>query len=133
MMGIPPQEIQLLASAERRLGRTILLLTPLGTAVVAWQWGGGVALAFAVGGVLAYLNYLWIVAIVDTLARAQTARVPRRTYLKLFVPLLLLAVLLYVIFSRSLLSFTGVVGGLLLLVVAVILEAVYETYLAVRS
>lgn len=133
MTEIPESERQLLAGAERRLGRFILLLVPVGTAVAAWQWGARLAAAFAFGGVLAYLNYRWIVAIVDTLMRAQQARVPRRAYLKLFAPLVLLVVLLYVIFARSQLSFAGLIGGLLLLVAAVMMEAVYEIFLAMRK
>lgn len=133
MSGVPPGEVALLAGAERRLGRVILLLVPAGTAVTFWQWGAGMAAAFAFGGVLAYLNYRWIVAVVDALVQAQAAHIPRRTYAKLFLPLALLVLVLYVIFSRSLLSLAGVVAGLLLLVVAVMAEAVYEIYLAVRK
>jgi len=103
-------------------------LVALGVAAVVFP------LAFAVGGALAYLNYRWIVAVVDTLVRgAQAGRVPRRAYVKLLAPLLLLGAGLYVIFSRSLVSVGGLVGGLLLLVAAVMMEAAYQVYLAVRS
>ena len=134
MTEIPESERALLAQAERRLGRMILVLTPAGAGVAAWRWGGETALAFAVGGALAYLNYRWIVAVVDTLVRStQAGRVPRGAYLKVLAPLLLLGVGLYVIFSRSLVSVGGFVGGLLLLVAAVMIEAAYQVYLAVRS
>jgi len=134
MTEIPESERALLAQAERRLGRMILFLTPVGAGVAAWRWGGETALAFAVGGALAYLNYRWIVAVVDTLVRStQAGRVPRRAYVKLLAPLLLLGAGLYVIFSRSLVSVGGLVGGLLLLVAAVMMEAAYQVYLAVRS
>ena len=134
MTEIPESERALLAQAERRLGRMILFLTPVGAGVAAWGWGGETALAFAVGGALAYLNYRWIVAVVDTLVRStQAGRVPRRAYVKLLAPLLLLGAGLYVIFSRSLVSVGGLVGGLLLLVAAVMIEAAYQVYLAVRS
>lgn len=133
MSEVPESERLLLAGAERRLGRVILLLILPGTLVTAWRWDLRMAGAFVFGGALAYLNYRWIVAIVDALERAQKAQVPRRTYARLFLPLVLLAALLYVIFSRSLLPFAGVVGGLLLLVAAVVVEAVYEVLLAVRD
>lgn len=132
MNEVPPAEREFLAGAERRLGHILLLLIPLGTLFAVWRGGWPMAGAFAVGGVLAYLNYRWIVAVVDTLLRAQQARIPRRTYLKVFLPLILLAGGLYAIFSRSLLSFTGVLGGLLLLVAAVVVEAVYELFQALR-
>ena len=133
MTEVPKAEQEFLAGAEQRLGLLIILLVPLGTAVAGWRWGGGTALAFAFGGVLAYLNYRWIVAIVDTLMRAQKAAVPRRTYVKLFLPLALLVGLLYVIFSRSRLSVAGVLAGLLVIVVAVFIEVVYELIVGVRG
>lgn len=132
MNEIPQAERAFLAGAERRLGTIILSLVPVGTAVVAWQWGGAEALAFALGGALAYANYRWIVAVVDALVRAQRAAVSRRVYLKLFLPLVLLAAVLYVIFSRSLLSVAGFLGGLFLLVAGVLVEAMYEVFLALR-
>lgn len=133
MTEVSQAEREFLASAERRLGRMILLLVPLGTTVAAWFYGASGALAFAVGGVLAYLNYRWIVAVVDTLVRAQKAEVPRRTYMKLFLPLALLVAILYVIFSRLWLSVAGVLAGLSLLVVGVLLEALYQLFLGVRE
>ncbi len=133
MSELPQAERELLARAERRLGWFILGLTPVGTAVAVWHWSAGVGLAFAFGGGLAYLNYRWIVSLVDSLVRAQQVRLTTRTYLKLFVPVVLLALLLYVIFSRSLLSLAGVVGGMLLLVAAVFLEAIFQVVLAVRK
>lgn len=133
MRELPRAEQEFLARAERRLGRVILLLLPVGAAAAAWQWGGRMALAFALGGVLTYLNYRWIVAVVDAMVKAQKKRVPRGAYLKLFLPLLLLALLLYAIFTRAWLSPVGVLSGLLLLVAAVILEAVYEVFLVARE
>lgn len=132
MNELPQAERELLAGAERRLGRIILALVPVGAVLAAWRWGGGEALAFAVGGALAYLNYRWIVAVVDALVRAERATVPRRTYMKLLLPLALLAVALYVIFSRSWLSRGGILGGLFLLGVGVVAELVYEILVAVR-
>ncbi len=133
MSELPQAERELLARAERRLGWFILGLTPVGTVVAVWNWSARVGVAFAFGGGLAYLNYRWIVSLVDSLVRAQQVRPTKRTYLKLFVPVVLLALLLYVIFSRSLLPLAGVVGGLLLLVAAVFLEAIYQVVLAVRK
>jgi small-conductance mechanosensitive channel len=133
MSELPRAERELLAGAERRVGRFVLLLVPVGTAVTAWQWGGAAAAAFALGGVLAYLNYRWIVAVVDTLVRARKAEVPRRSYLKLFLPVVLLVVILYVIFSGSWLSPVGVLAGLFLLAVGIFLEGIYEILLSVRG
>ena len=130
---IPAAERQRLARAEQRLGRLVAALVPVGTGLVAWRWGAWQAASFALGGVLAYLNYRWIVAVVDALVWAQQARPTRRTYAKLFTPLLLLAALLYVMFSRRWLSVVGVLSGLLVLAAAVLIELAYEVIVELRN
>ena len=130
---VPPEEKRLLAGAERRVGWFILGLIPAGTAAAFWQWGGAIAGAFALGGGLAYANYRWIVAVVDALVRAQTERPRARDYDKLFAPIVLLGVLLYGIFTVSWLSAVGIMGGLLLMVPAIFLEAVYQVFLGLRK
>ncbi len=129
---VPPEEKRLLAGAERRVGWFILGLISVGTAVAFWQWGGAIAGAFALGGGLAYANYRWIVAVVDALVRAQTERPRARDYAKLFAPIVLLGVLLYGIFTVSWLSAVGIMSGILLLVPAIFLEAVYQVILGLR-
>lgn len=129
---VPPEEKRLLAGAERRVGWFILGLIPVGTAAAFWQWGGAIAGTFALGGGLAYANYRWIVSVVDALVRAQTERPRLRDYAKLFVPIVLLGVLLYGIFTVSWLSAVGIVSGILLLVPAIFLEAVYQIFLGLR-
>lgn len=133
MNEVPSAERELLAGAEKRLGRAIVVLIAPGALAAGWGWGGAVAAAFAVGGVLAYINYRWIVAVVDTLMRAQQARVPLRAYAKIFLPLLLLGVALYVILTRSWVSAAGVFAGLSLLVVGVLVEVLYQIARAARD
>lgn len=130
---IPQAERQLLAGAERRIGWAILALIPVGVVATGWFWGVGMAGAFGLGGVLAYLNYRWVVSVVDTMVRAQNIRPRGRDYLKLFAPLVLLGLLVYVIFATSLLPAVGVVSGVLLLVPAVFVEAIYQIFLGVRQ
>lgn len=130
---VDPAEQRLLAGAERRMGVYILLLLPVGLGLAGWGWGWMMAAAFAFGGVLAHLNYRWIVAVVDTLVRAQKAEVPKRTYVKLFLPLLLLVAALYAIFAHSWLSVAGVLAGLSLLVISVLLELAYEIVVSPRG
>jgi hypothetical protein len=129
---VPPAEKRLLAGAERRVGWFILGLIPVGAAVAFWQWGGETAGAFALGGGLAYANYRWIVSVVDALVRAQKDRPRARDYAKLFIPVVLLGVLLYGIFTVSWLSAVGVMSGVLLLVPAIFLETVYQILLGLR-
>lgn len=132
MSEVPQAEREFLVGAERRLGIAILALLPVGTAVALWGWSAEMALAFAFGGVLAYLNYRWIVAVVDALVRAQQRAVPRRAYARLFLPLILLGIILYVIFARSWLSPAGVLSGFSLLLLAAVAELVYQILLGLR-
>jgi len=113
-------------AAVRRIGHIIVVLVLPGAAVAAWRWGWAMAAAVALGGALAYANYRWIVSIVDAMLAAGKAKPPKRAYAKLLLPLVLLAALVYVIFSRSLLPVTGILAGFFLLVIAVMLEALYE-------
>lgn len=133
MSEVPARERELLARGERRLGWHILLLVPVGSALTAWGWGWFFGVSFAVGGLLAYLNYRWIVAVVDALVKAQKAEVPRRVYAKLFLPVILLVAVLYVIFSRSWLSVPGFLAGLSLLVAGVVVEAVWQISACARE
>lgn len=135
MSELPPSERALLVYAERRLGWWILLLLPPGTVVSGWRWGWAMGLAFALGGLLAYLNYRWIVAVVDTLFRAleTESRIPRRTYLKILAPLVLLGFLFYATVRSSLLPLAGVFAGLLLIVAAVVVEATVQILFGVKS
>ncbi|MCI0355164.1 MAG: hypothetical protein L0099_09010 [Acidobacteria bacterium] len=126
MSEAPAAERKFVDAAVRRIGHLILVLILPGAVMAAWWWDWAMAGAFALGGLLAYANYRWIVSIVDAMLAAGKAKVTKRTYVKLLLPLVLLAALVYVIFSRSLLPVTGILAGFFLLVVAVMLEALYE-------
>ena len=130
MSEIPPAEAKFLAQAEQRLGRWILILGLGGTPLAAWQWEARAGWAFFLGAGFAYLNYRWIVAVVDSLVRARRERLPRSAYLKLVLPMALLGLLLYAIFTCSELPPGAVLAGLSVLVGAVFLEAFWEILLA---
>lgn len=133
MSEAPTAERQFVDAAVRRIGWIILLLVPAGASLAAARWGWTMALAFAVGGLLAYANYRWIVGLVDAMLHTQKAKPTGRTYARLLLPFVLLAAVLYVIFSRSLLPLSGVFAGLFLLAAGVLVEGVYEIALARRS
>ncbi len=133
MSKAPTADRQFVNAAVRRIGWIILALVPAGAAVAAVYWGWRMAVAFALGGLLAYVNYRWIVGLVDAMLGARQARPGARTYTRLLLPLALLAVVLYVIFSRSLLPLAGVFAGLFLLGVGVLVEGAYEILLGQGS
>lgn len=129
MSEAPTADRAFVNAAVRRIGWIILALVPVGAATAAVYWGWRMALAFALGGLLAYVNYRWIVGLVDAMLGARQARPGARTYTRLLLPLALLAAVLYVIFSRSLLPLAGVFAGLFLLGVGVLVEGAYEILL----
>ncbi len=123
---IPDSERRLLAGAEGRLVRFVLVSGALGI-VAAWLgWGWRAAVGFSIGAALALLNYWWISQAVAALARAGRAKPSRLAYIKFFGRYALIGVVVYVIFSRSLVPIVAIIGGLLILVPAVAAEFLYE-------
>jgi len=119
--------------AERRVEYLTLAVGTGAALVVAWRWSWAHAAGVVVGALLAWINYRWMKQGVNALAGLATAqaeaakvRVPMRVYVKFFARYALLIGVLYVIFSRSLLPAVAVLGGLFTLVIAVMLEMLYE-------
>ncbi len=123
---IPESERRLLAGVEGRLVRFVLVLTALGMVATWWGWGWRTAVGFLIGSVLALLNYWWISQAVFALARTGRSRPSRFTYFKFFARYGLIGIVVYVIFSRSLVPILAVMAGLLILVPAVVAEFLYE-------
>lgn len=123
---IPESERRLLAGAEGRLVRFVLVLGLLGTVGILFRWGWRAAVGFLIGAALALLNYWWISQAVSAVARAGRARPSKLAYFKFFGRYALIGVVVYVIFSRSLVPILAVIGGLLILVAAVAAEFLYE-------
>ncbi len=126
MSEAPTAERRFVDAAVRRIGILIGGLTVVGTVGAALGWGALPALQFAAGGTFAYVNFRWIVALVDAMVRTQKGKPPRSVYAKLMLPLVLLGAMLYVIFSRSESTPVGFFAGLSLLVAGVLIEALYQ-------
>ncbi|MBZ5660580.1 MAG: ATP synthase subunit I [Acidobacteriia bacterium] len=120
-------------AAERRI-EWLMLALGFAAAVFAgarWEWRAGAGVAL--GALLAWINFRWLKqgvgALVDiSTAQAGTdrARVPMSVYLKFFGRFALLLLVVYVILSRSILPAASVLGGLFVLVGAVMLEVIFE-------
>ena len=123
---IPDSERQLLAGAEGRLIRFVLILAALGIVATWLGWGWRAVVGFLIGVALALVNYWWISQAVSALARAGRSRPFRLAYFKFFGRYALIGIIVYVIFSRSLVPIVAVFGGLLILVPAVAAEFLYE-------
>jgi hypothetical protein len=121
--------------AERRIARLTLWLglaaaVPV-AALVSPRAGAGVA----AGAVLAWVNYVWLKAAAHALtdvargqAEGQRARVPASVYAKFFGRYALIAAIVYVMVTRFAIPVASVLGGLLALGAAVMVEGLYEVF-----
>ena len=119
-----------------RIRRIMLVLgvaaVVVGTAVYGWALG----LGLLVGCVIAWANFYWLEQIVQALAdrvtRAGHAESGRGVVARFLLRYALVAGAAYVIFSVSLASLYGLLGGLFLTVAAILCEAAYEAWVALR-
>jgi hypothetical protein len=123
------------SGALKRAARCMVALAVLFTAAGWLRFGWRIALGFACGCAIAYLNFRWLERVVSAIAdratqtgRAQSgAGVVFRFLLRYF----LMAVAAYAIFSVSPASLNGLFAGLFLPVAGIACEAAYEVYAAV--
>ncbi len=120
-------------AAERRVESLTLGLGAAGAFVAALVWGGRPAGGVGVGAALAWVNYRWLkqgAAALAALSAAQAdapkVRIPKRVYVKFFGRSALFLGIVYVIFRYSILPLAAVLGGLFVVVAAVLMEMVYE-------
>lgn len=123
------------AGAHSRISRNMLVIALVsvlaGVALFGWKTGLGVL----AGAVVASLNFYWLGRLVNSLADHATS--PDRTETsssgsKFLLRYALIAAIVYVIFKSSIVSLQGFLVGILLPVPAILFEAMYETYAALR-
>jgi ATP synthase I chain len=108
----------------------VLGLAALISAQILFGWR--IALGFALGGIIAYLNFHWLEKVVagladltiQTGAPASSRGIVHRFLLRYF----LMAIVAFVILAVSRESLYGLFAGLFLPVAAMLCEAGYETY-----
>ena len=122
------------AGAIARIPRFMLAVAVLFSAAAWWRLGWRIALGFACGCAIAYLNFHWLEKVVSALAdRATQSGYPQSSGGVVFRFLLryfLMALAAYAIFSVSPASLYGLLAGLFLPVAGIVCEAVYEVYAA---
>ena len=135
---VPDQETDDLDGAVySRMVRVMLALAVLAAPFVWTKFGQDAALAFIGGCAIALLNFYWlkrtIAVLIDT-AVSSTNKKPSPTgvMLRFLGRYVLIAIALYVIFKGSAMSVYGLLGGLSLPVGAVMIEAVYQTFRALK-
>ena len=122
------------AGAVARIPRFMLVMAVVFGLLTWLRFGWRVALGFACGCAIAYLNFYWLEKVVSGLAdRATGSGYPQSSAGVVFRFLLryfLMALAAYAIFSVSPASLYGLFAGLFLPVAGIACEAAYELYSA---
>ena len=134
---VDPEAEHFYAGAYARIMRSMLVFAGAFAAAAEIKFGWRVAGGFLVGCGMAMMNFLWVKRTVNTLAQRivepeKPGDPPPKATFKFLVRYALLGGIAYVIFKSSILSLTGVLVGLFLPVAAILVEAAYETYAALR-
>ena len=97
-----------------------------------WRMSAG----FLLGGLIGIFNFIvlkrTVSAVGEVVVEGRATRSVKRQVFKFFFRYVLLAAVLYVIFKSSAVSVYGLFMGLFLPVGAILIEAVYELYGALR-
>jgi ATP synthase I chain len=124
------------SAAIPRMLRFLLILGAAFTLGTAWRFGLVTGLGFAAGAVIAYLSFRSLSKAVQSLAsRIVDAKQPDRGFSLVsgfFLRYLLAGIVAYVIFTSSSRAFRGFLFGLCTPVAAMLLEAGFEAYAALR-
>lgn len=124
------------ANTFRRIFLTMIVLLGAGMPVLWTRYGRGMALSFALGGGISLINFYWLkrtlAALVQAVAVAGKKRSSAGVILRFVLRYLWIAVAAYAIFKSSAMSLYGLCAGLSLPVGAVLIEAAYAIYGALR-
>lgn len=124
------------AQAIPRMLRVLIILDVLFAAAVALRFGWVSAVGFAAGAVMAYFSFRSLNKAVQALAaRIVETNKPEHGFSLVtgfFTRYLLAGIAAYVIFTSSFQAFRGFLFGLCTPVAAMLVEAGYEAYAALR-
>jgi hypothetical protein len=131
-----PQSEVFYSGAMPRITRIMPLLGIIFAVFIFRRFGWQAAAGFAIGCLIAYLNFYWLKRVVTALADKVTASGKQLSSKGIVARFLLryalIAIACYVIFRVSRASLFGLLAGLFLPVAAIICEAFYEVYAALR-
>ena len=124
------------ANAYRRIFYSMVVLL-IAFAPLLWaRFGRGMALSFAIGGGIALINFYWLKRTLAALVEAVAVKGKKRSaagiIIRFMLRYVLIAVAVYAIFKSSAMSLLGLCAGLSLPVGAVLIEAAYAIYGALR-
>jgi ATP synthase I chain len=117
-----------------RISRLMVMLAVVLSAAAWWRYGWRMALGFACGSAVSYLNFFWLKRVVTALADRATQSGEMQSSQGIVLRFLLRYVLMglgaYVIFTVSPASLYGLFAGLFLPVAGIACEAAYEMWVA---
>lgn len=124
------------SGAYTRIIRFMLVLGIVATVAVLARFGLIVAAGFAVGCAIAFVNFHWLKRVVSALADRASSTGERQSskgvVLRFLLRYFLIALGAYAIFKISRDGLYGLLAGLFLPVGAILMEAAYELYAALR-
>ncbi len=124
------------AQIFRRIFLTMVALLIAGAPVLWVKFGAGMAISFVLGGAISLVNFYWLkrvlTALVNAVAVGGKSRSPAGIVFRFVLRYLLIAAAAYAIFKSSDMSMYSLCVGLSLPVGAVLIEAVYAVYGALR-
>lgn len=129
-----PKSEAFYSGALDRIPRFMVVLAVGLNAAAWWRYGWRVALGFACGSAVAYLNFYWlkrvVIALADRATQSGQTQSSQGVVLRFLLRYVLMALGAYVIFTVSRASLYGLFAGLFLPVAAIACEAAYELWVA---
>jgi ATP synthase I chain len=127
---------QFFAFALQRIPKFLLAIAALLVVPIAWLYGIPPAAGFAVGALLSWFNFRLLARGVEALGDRIVDRHSRERghiiVVRFLLRYLLVALIAYAIFKGSLGAFRGFLFGVCTPVAAMMMEAAYEAYMALR-
>lgn len=124
------------ANVFRRIFIVMVALLIAGATLLWVRYGGGVALSFVIGGAISLINFYWLKRVLAAMVEAVAVQGKKRSaagvVLRFVLRYVLIGVAAYAIFKSSAMSMYGLCAGLSLPVGAVLIEAAYAIYGALR-
>ncbi len=112
----------------------MLVIPLLATPLIWFRWRGAMALGFLAGCIVGVVNFYWlkrtIEALADSVTQPEVSRPSPKVVARFFLRYAFIAVVGYVIVKSSAGSVYGFCVGLFLPVGAILIEALYEVYIA---
>jgi hypothetical protein len=134
---VDPKVELFLGRAVGRIRHTMLVLGVIATLISWFVWGWRIAAGVLLGCIVSYVNFHWLERALNSLAERITAAGSKvsstGTVFRFLLRYVFIGVGAYVIFKGSADGLYGFLGGLSLTVAAILCEAAYETYAALRS